>query len=65
MLLHYPPPNPSECIREDCPCCRFFQRCREVLKKKYGEGGKSLKEIETQARKNSLGCLDWEGYTPE
>lgn len=58
MLLHYPPPNPQDCIRDDCRNCRFIERCREIL-------NKSLKEIEEEARKNSLGCLEWEGYSPD
>lgn len=59
MLLHYPPPDPRDCIKENaCKECVFFQHCREILMK-------SLKEIEEEARKNSLGCLEWEGYSPD
>jgi len=61
MPLHQPPPDPWECQQSDSYCktlCKFHERCRELLMK-------SLKEIEEEARKNSLGCLEWEGYSPD
>jgi hypothetical protein len=65
MLLHQQAPTPDECQQPEdfCKTCRFFSRCREILLKKIGS--MNLKEVETQAKKNSLGSLQWDNYTPD
>ncbi|HNY04601.1 MAG TPA: hypothetical protein PKI92_02480 [Candidatus Woesebacteria bacterium] len=66
MLLHQQAPTPEECQQPEgyCSQCKFFQRCREIVLKRF-QGGKSIKEIEEEARRNSLGNLQWEGYSPD
>lgn len=66
MLLHYPPPDPRDCIKENaCKECVFFQHCREIELTRHKNSSKSLSEIESIARQNSLGALQWEDYSPE
>lgn len=68
-LLHQPPPDPWECQQSDSYCktlCKFHERCRQILKNRYSSlTNESLREIKNNAIKNSLGCLEWEGYTPD
>jgi len=69
MLLHYPPPDPHECIKPEgeCQACRFFQHCRKVLLERYNNLQKEMKQIENECRNNSLGSLRFEegGFTPD
>jgi len=64
MLLHQQPPSPDECVKENCVECNFLKRCREIVQARF-KGSRSMKEIEEIARKNSLGSLEWEDYTPD
>lgn len=58
--------NPNECPSENCLGCESFEICRNKTLNRFSQNNsKDMKNIENEARQNSLGSLNFEeNYSP-